>query len=104
MANKRPNPEEIVTKFRQVGVLTGQGLPRLGAIQQIGVANQTYCRWKKKYGGMGTDQFKELKRLQTEDERLCKAVSDLTLGKLILAEPAEGDFQAPLALIVFVRS
>ena len=48
MANKRPKPEEIVTKLRQVEVLTGQGMPRLDAIRQIGVTEQTYYRWKKK--------------------------------------------------------
>mgnify|MGYP000117870812 CR=1 FL=1 len=90
MANKRPKPEEIVTKLRQVEVLTGQGMPRLDAIRQIGVTEQTFYRWKKKYGGMGTDQLKELKRLQKENERLRKAVSDLTLDKLILAEAAKG--------------
>ena len=78
MANKRPKPEEIVTKLRQVEVLTGQGMPRLDAIRQIGVTEQTFYRWKKKYGGMGTDQLKELKRLQKENERLRKAVSDPT--------------------------
>ncbi|MFZ5961781.1 IS3 family transposase [Thalassococcus sp. BH17M4-6] len=95
MANKRPKPEEIVTKLRQVEVLTGQGLPRLDAIRQIGVTEQTYYRWKKKYGGMGTDQLKELKRLQKENERLRKAVSDLTLDKLILAEAAKGKLLSP---------
>jgi len=54
------------------------------------VTEQTFYRWKKKYGGMGTDQLKELKRLQKENERLRKAVSDLTLDKLILAEAAKG--------------
>ena len=54
MANKRPKPEEIVTKLRQVEVLTGQGMPRLDAIRQIGVTEQTFYRWKKKYGGMGS--------------------------------------------------
>jgi len=92
MANKRPKPEEIVTKLRQVEVLTGQGMPRLDAIRQISVTEQTYYRWKKKYGGMGTDQLKELKRLQQENERLRRAVSDLTLDKLILAEAAKGNF------------
>ena len=86
MGIKRHKPEEIVTKLRQVEVLTGQGMPRLDAIRQIGVTEQTFYRWKKKYGGMGTDQLKELKRLQKENERLRKAVSDLTLDKLILAE------------------
>ena len=65
---------------------------RLDAIRQIGVTEQTYYRWKKNYGEMGTAQLKELKRLQKESERLRKAVSDLTLDKLILAEAAEGNF------------
>ena len=66
MANKRPKPEEIVTKLRQVEVLVGQGKARLDAIRSIGVSEQTYYRWRKQYGGMGTDQVKELKRLQKE--------------------------------------
>ena len=65
MANKRPKPEEIVSKLRQVEVLMGQGMSRLDAIRQIGVVDQTYYRWRKQYGGMGVDQLKELKRLQS---------------------------------------
>ena len=92
MANKRHKPEEIVTKLRQVEVLVGQGMARIDAIRKIGVVEQTYYRWRKLYGGMGRDQVKELKRLQKENERLRRAVSDLTLDKLILAEAARGNF------------
>ena len=92
MANKRPKPEEIVTKLRQVEVLIGQGLSRLDAIRQIGVVEQTYYRWRRQYGGMGVDQLKELKRLQKENEQLRRAVSDLTLDKLILREAARRNF------------
>jgi len=92
MASKRPKPEEIITKLRQVEILTGQGMPRLDAIRQISVTEQTYYRWRKNYGGMGTEQLKELKRLQKKNERLRRAVSDLTLDKLILAEAAKGNF------------
>jgi|TARA_B110000444_G_C18772133_1_gene563114 transposase-like protein len=92
MTNKRPKPEEIITKLRQVEVLMGQGMARLDAIRQIGVVEQTYYRWRKQYGGMGVDQLKELKRLQKENDRLRKAVSDLTLDKLILKEAARGNF------------
>ncbi len=91
MAIKRPKPEEIVVKLRQVEVLMGQGMPRIDAIRQISVTEQTYYRWKK-CGGMGTEQLKELKRLQKENERLRCAVSDLTLDKLILKEAASGNF------------
>lgn len=92
MANKRPKPEEIVTKLRQVEVLIGQGMSRLDVIRQIGVVEQTYYRWRKQYGGMGVEQLKELKRLQKENEQLRRAISDLTLDKLILKEAARGNF------------
>jgi len=92
MTNKRPQPEEIITKLRQVEVLMGQGMARLDAIRQIGVVEQTYYRWRKQYGGMGVDQLKELKRLQKENDQLRKVVSDLTLDKLILKEAARGNF------------
>ena len=92
MANKHHKPEEIVAKLRQVDVLVGQGMDRIDAIREIRITEQTYYRWHKKYGGMGTDQLRELKRLQKENERLRRAVSDLTLDKLILTEAARGNF------------
>lgn len=92
MANRRHTPEEIVTKLRQVEVLVGQGMPRLDAIREVQITEQTFYRWRKQYGGMGTDQLRELKRLKKENERLRRAVSDLTLDKLILAEAAKGNF------------
>ena len=92
MANKRPKPEEIISKLRQVEVLMGQGMSRLDAIRQIGLVEQTYYRWRKQYGGTGVDQLKELKRIQKENDQLRRAVSDLTLDKLILKEAARGNF------------
>lgn len=92
MATKRHKPEEIVTKLRQVEVFVGRGMARVEAIREVRITEQTYYRWRKQYGGMGTDQLKELKRLQKENDRLRKAVSDLTLDKLILTEAARGNF------------
>ncbi len=92
MANKRPKLEEIVIKLRQVEVLIGQGKTRIDAIRLIVVSEQTYYLWRKRYGGMGTDQVKELKRLQKENDHLRRAVSDLTLEKLILKEAARENF------------
>ena len=88
MGNKRHKPEEIVTKLRQVEVLIGQGMARVDAIREVRITEQTYYLWRKQYGGMGVDQLKELKRLQKENDRLRRAVSDLTLDKLILTEAA----------------
>jgi hypothetical protein len=58
--------------------------------EHVSVTEQTYYCWKKKYGGVGTEQLRELKRFQKENEQLCKAVSDRTLNKLILVEAAKG--------------
>ena len=91
MGIKRHKPEEIVTKLRQVEILAGQGMARVDAIRQISITEQTYYRWRKQYGGMGTDQLKELRRFQKENERLRRAVSDLTLDKLILTEASRGN-------------
>jgi putative transposase len=55
----------------------------------------TYYRWRKEFGGLKFDQVKRLKDLEKENERLRKAVSDLTLEKLILKEAASGHYQAP---------
>ena len=90
MAKKRFKPEEIVAKLRQVEVLQGQGGTVVDAIRQIGVTEVTYYRWRREYGGMKTDQLKRLKELEKENQRLRRAVSDLTLDKLILAEAARG--------------
>ena len=91
MGIKRHKPEEIVTKLRQVEILAGQGMARVDSICQISITEQAYYRWRKQYGGMGTDQLKELRRLQKENERLRRAVSDLTLDKLILTEASRGN-------------
>jgi len=90
MAGRRDKPEEIVTKLRQVEVLQGQGMPVVEAVRQIGVAQNTYYRWRKEYGGMSRAQLKRLEELEKENQRLRRAVSDLTLDKLILAEAARG--------------
>ena len=92
MAGKREKPEDIVLKLRQVEVLQGQGKSVQEAVRQIGVTVQTYYRWRKEYGGLNRDQLKQLKALETENQRLRRAVSDLTLDKMILTEAARGNF------------
>lgn len=92
MARKRHKPEEIIAKLRQVDVLTGQGRSISEAVKTIAVTETTYFRWRSEYGGMKTDQVKRLKALELENARLRRAVSDLTLDKLILSEAARGNF------------
>ena len=89
---KKHKPEEIVAKLRQVDVLTSQGTPIADAIRSIGVTEVTYYRWRKEYGGLKSDQLKRLKDLETENARLRKAISDLTLDKQILQEAARGNY------------
>lgn len=92
MPRKRHKPEEIVEKLRQVDVLTSQGSSVADAIRLIGVSEVTYYRWRQEYGGLKSDQVKRLKDLETENTRLRRAVSDLTLDKLILQEAAKGNY------------
>jgi ACT domain-containing protein len=90
MPRRRYKPEEIVAKLRQVDVLVSQGQNQADAIRQIGVSEVTYYRWRQEFGGLKTEQIKRLKELELENNRLRKAVSDLTLDKLILQEAARG--------------
>ena len=92
MARKRYKPEEIVVKLRQVDVLVSQGQSVVDAVRSIGVTDVTYYRWRSEFGGLKTDQVKRMKDLELENQRLRKAVSDLTLDKLILSEAAKGNF------------
>ncbi len=95
MPQKKHRPEEIVAKLRQVDVLLSQGRPVAEAIRAISVTAFTYYRWRKEFGGLKSDQVKRLKDLEKENERLRKAISDLTLEKLILQEAASGNYRAP---------
>jgi len=92
MPKKRHKPEEIVAKLRQVDVLVSQGQAVADAIRQIGVTEVTYYRWRQEFGGLKSDQVRRLKELEGENVRLRRAISDLTLDKLILQEAARGNF------------
>ena len=61
MGIKRFKPEEIISKLRQVEVLCSQGKSIADAIRHISVSEQTYYRWKKNYGGMGTISLRSSK-------------------------------------------
>ncbi len=92
MGNKRHTAEEIVSKLRQVDVLTAQGRTVAEAIRQIADTEVTYYRWRSENGGLKSDQVKRMKELEMENARLRRAVSDLTLEKLILKEAASGNY------------
>lgn len=92
MPRKRHKPEEIVAKLRQVDVFVSQGKSVAEAVREIGVTEVTYYRWRQEFGGLKSDQVKRMKDLEAENARLRRAVSDLTLDKMILAEAARGNF------------
>ena len=92
MPRKRHKPEEIVVKLRQVDVFVSQGQSVADAVRVIGVTEVTYYRWRQEYGGLKSDQVRKMKDLEAENARLRRAVSDLTLDKIILKEAASGNF------------
>jgi len=92
MSKKRYRPEEIIAKLRETEVLLAQGMKIPEVAKSIGIHEITYYRWRKEYGGMKVSQAKRLKDLEKENSRLRKAVSDLSLDKVILQEAARGNF------------
>jgi putative transposase len=92
MSRKRYTPEQIIGMLREAEVRLSQG-EKVGTIcRGLGVSEQSYYRWRREYGGLRVDQAKRLKELEKENARPRRAVSDLTLDKLILKEVAEGNF------------
>ena len=91
MARRKYTPEQITSKLREVEVALARGATVAMAARGIGVTDQTYYRWRREYGGLTVEQAKRLKELEKENLRLRRAVSDLTLDKLILKEATEGN-------------
>ena len=89
---KRYTSEQIITKLREAEVLQSQGLTQGNICKQLGVAQDTYIRWRKEYGGMRVDQAKRLKDLEKENQRLKKLVAYLSLDKAKLEEVNKGNF------------
>ena len=90
MPARKHKPEEIIGKLREVEIVLGQGGSTAEACRRIAVSEQTYYRWRKEYGGLKTDQARRMRDLEKENARLRRAISDLTLDKLILQEAARG--------------
>ena len=89
---KRHSGPQIVAKLRQADVLIGQGKSVPEVCKEIEVSQQTYYRWRQKYGGMSPDMIKQLRLLQKENKRLKTVVADQALDIAILKEAAEGNF------------
>ena len=85
---KRHSAEQIVGKLRQADVELGKGLKVPEVCRQLGISEQTYYRWRTKYGGMDPLMAKQMKELEKENGRLKKLVADQALDMLILKEAA----------------
>jgi len=92
MPKKTFPPEQIVATLRQIEVLVSQGKTVPLACKEAGIAEQTYYRWRKEYGGLKLEQARKLKQLQKENSQLRRAVADLTLEKQILKDIAQGNW------------
>ena len=92
MSRKRFTPEQIIGKLREAEVALAQGQTVMQVCRTLGIAEQTFYRWRREYGGLKVEQAKRLKSLEQENARLRRAVADLTLDKLILQEAVRGNF------------
>lgn len=92
MPTKKHTPEQVIIKLREAEVSMAQGSTVAQASRQIGVTEQTFYRWRNEYGGLRIDQVKRLKRLESENIRLKRAIADLALDNQILKEATEGNF------------
>jgi transposase-like protein len=90
MTKKTFSAEQIIGKLREAEVLTSQGKTVSEACRALSISDQTYYRWRKEYGGMGTEQARRLKELERENAQLRKVVADLTLDNVILKEALRG--------------
>ena len=91
MAKKRYIPEQIIQSLREVEIHTSEGKTIAQSVRHIGVTEQTYYRWRKKYGGFSTDQAKRFKVLEKENSRLKRLVADLSLDNAVLKDFASGN-------------
>jgi transposase-like protein len=92
MKRKRHSPEQIINKLREADAVLGAGGTLGQVVQQLGVSEQTYHRWRNQYGGMKAADAKRLKQLEQENVRLKKLVADQALDIAMLKEAAKGEF------------
>ena len=85
---KRYSAEQIVAMLRDADVSLGKGMKVPEVCRQLGVSEQTYYRWRTKYGGMDPQMARQLRELEKENVRLKKLLAEAELDKAILKEAA----------------
>jgi transposase-like protein len=91
MAKKSFTSEQIISILRQAEVKIAQGTTVLEICREQGIAEQTYYRWRKEYGGIRTDGAKKLKNLEKENDRLKRLIGELSIENAILKDAAKGN-------------
>jgi len=89
---KRHTAEQIIPKLRQAETDLAQGLTVGQVCQKLGVAEQTFARWRQQYGNGKADQVLRVKELEAENARLKKLVAELSLDKQMLEEVVRGKY------------
>ena len=92
MSQKRHSVDQIIAKLRRADVLLGKDTKVPEICKQLGIAEQTYYRWRQKFGGMQPEMAKQLKTLEKENARLKKMVAEQALDMDILKEAAKGNW------------
>jgi len=92
MPQKRHTVDPIVAKLRKSDVELGKGKKVPEICKLLQVTEQTYYRWRQKYGGMKPEMAKQLKALEQENARLKKMVAEQALDMEILKEAAKGNW------------
>ena len=82
MKRSKYTDEQIAFALKQAEL----GTPVGEVIRKMGITEQTYYNWKKKYGGLGLSELRRLKQLEEENKRLKQMVADLSLDKHMLQE------------------
>jgi putative transposase len=92
LGRKTHTPEQVINKLREAEVELARGMKVPEVCRKLGIAEYTYYRWRKEYGGLRLDQARRFKDLERENARLKKLVADLSLDNAILREAAQGNF------------
>ena len=92
MSQKRHTVDQIIAKLRRADVLLGKGMKVPEVCKQLEIAEQTYYRWRQKYGGMQPEMAEQFKALEKENARLKKMVAEQALDMDILKEAAKGNW------------
>jgi putative transposase len=92
MAGKRYSTEQIIVKLREAEIEAGRGLKVPEVCRKLGISEQTFYRWRRRYGGLGRSEVRRLKALEQENSRLKKLLADAMLDNAILKEAASGNF------------